>query len=127
MTTQFVLVTIIAALISGLIGVLISARFFSRLEKRKLKIDTARRLLGYRYDVTSEQFSVAINEVFVVFGDSSKVLKAMQDFYEALSAPGKPHADERLVTFLKTICEDVGIVHKDISDAYFRKTFNLRN
>ena len=75
---QFVLVTIVASLLSGLLGVFASAWFFARFEKRKLKMDTARRLLGHRFDITGEQFSAAMNEVFIVFADSPKVINAMQ-------------------------------------------------
>lgn len=124
---QFVLVTIISSLISGLVGVFVSAYYFTRLEKHKMKMDTARRLLGHRYDISGAQFSAAMNEVFIIFADSPKVISAMQDLYQTLSTPGKPFADDKLVTLLKAVCSDVGIVHKNINDAYFIKTFNARS
>jgi len=48
MTTEQILVTIIASLLSGLIGVGVSSYFYSRLERRKTKMDTARKLFGGR-------------------------------------------------------------------------------
>lgn len=126
MTRDAILVTLVAALCSGVVGVGISAWFFARLERRKLKMDTARRLIGHRFDITGSDFSVAMNEVFIVFADSPQVISAMTALYEALSAPGKPNADDRLVTLLKEICRDLRITHGEINDAYFLKTFNAR-
>ena len=61
-----VYVTIISSLSSGIIGIIISSWFYNRLEKRRLKTDTVKRLLGYRYHVTGEGFSRALNEAFII-------------------------------------------------------------
>lgn len=77
MTRNAVLVAIVASLFSGIVGVGISAWFFARFERRKLKMDTARRLIGYRFDITGQEFSAAMNELVVVFADSPEVINAM--------------------------------------------------
>jgi len=77
MTASAILVTIIASLISGLVGVGVSTWYFYKLERHKLKLDLARRLLGNRYSITGDAFSCAMNEVIAVFADSQDVLAKM--------------------------------------------------
>lgn len=113
-------ITIITSLVSGLLGVLVSYYFMSKLEVKKIKIDTARRILGYRYDISSDGFQQAMNEVFIVFAKSKPVIKAMDEFWTVLQTPkeylSNDVANDKLINFLKEICKDVGISHKDIFD-----------
>jgi len=130
------------SLFSGLAGVLVGAVITYILQHRLLdkqlaaadkshirtaKFDTARRLFGYRHSIMGDGFSTAMNEVFVVFGDSPSVMRAMGGLYGALSAPGKPMAEDALISFLKAICDDLGIDYSTLNDSYFIKTFNARN
>jgi hypothetical protein len=124
MTFAYISLTIIASLISGALGAYLTSIHYEKVEQKKIKIDTARRLIGYRYDVLGEGFTIAMNEAFIVFADSSDVIKAMDNLYTVLSTPGKPLADQKLVTFLKSVCQNVGIAHKDLNDSYFLKVFN---
>ncbi|MBV5329431.1 MAG: hypothetical protein JZU65_17705 [Chlorobium sp.] len=127
MSTEAIIVTVIASLLSGLIGVGVSAWFFYKLERHKLKLDLARRLLGNRYSITGDNFSSAINEVIAVFADSQDVLQLMGKLYEALQTPGKPNADGALIDFLKAVCKSSGLTQATLNDSYFIKTFNARN
>jgi len=120
-----VYIAIISSLLSGLIGVIISSWFYNRLEKRKFKLDTVRRLLGYRYHVTGEGFSRALNEAFIVFADNSEVVKAIENFHVAIISPGKPDIDNKLLSVFKAVCKDVNCLPKDINDTYFLKAFNI--
>ena len=76
MPTENIYVTIVASGISGIAGVIISTIFYIRHENRKDKLETLRRFMGNRYDLVGDEFSRAINEVFVVFKKSPKVMKA---------------------------------------------------
>jgi hypothetical protein len=127
LSTEAIIVTVIASLLSGLIGVGVSAWFFYKLERHKLKLDLARRLLGNRYSITGDNFSSAINEVIAVFADSQDVLQLMGKLYEALQTPGKPNADGALIDFLKAVCKSSGLTQATLNDSYFIKTFNARN
>jgi len=118
------LVIILASLLSGLIGVLISTYFYHKLEKKKIKFDTARHLFGYRYNIQSDGFKKSMNEIFIVYADQPKVIKAMEDLYTALQTPSKPNADDKLVTLLKEICNDLDIDYSTVNESYFLKTFN---
>lgn len=72
-----IILTLAASLLSGLVGIAVSACFFARLERRKLKVDTARRLLGSRFNIEGPEFQQAMNEVTVVFADERKVTEAI--------------------------------------------------
>lgn len=127
LSTEAIIVTVIASLLSGLIGVGISAWFFYKIERHKLKLDLARRLLGNRYSITGDNFSCAMNEVIAVFADSQDVLQKMGKLYEALQTPSKPNADGALIDFLKAVCKSSGLTQATLNDGYFIKTFNARN
>lgn len=127
LSTEAIIVTVIASLLSGLIGVGVSAWFFYKIERHKLKLDLARRLLGNRYSITGDNFSCAMNEVIAVFADSQDVLQQMGKLYEALQTPGKPNADGALIDFLKAVCKSSGLTQATLNDGYFIKTFNARN
>jgi hypothetical protein len=119
-------ITIISSLLSGLIGVGVSIFVFYKLERHKLKLDLARRLLGYRFNITGDDFSCALNEVIAVFADNPIVLKKMEKLYEVLQTPGKPNANSAIIDFLKEECKSSGLTQATLNDGYFLKTFNPR-
>lgn len=127
MTTEAIVVTILSSLISGLIGVGVSAWFFYKLERHKLKLDLARRLLGNRYSIMGDDFSCAMNEVLVVFADSEDVLQKTARLYETIQTQGKPNVDGALIDFLKAVCKNSGLTQITLNDTYFIKTFNARS
>jgi len=127
MSNEAILVTLLSSLLSGIVGIGISSWFYYRLERHKLRLDLTRRLLGHRHSITGEEFSTAMNEVFVVFSDSKEVLRNMERLYETLQTQGKPNADSIFTDFLKSVCKASGLKQKTLNDAYFIKTFNARN
>ena len=127
MSTEAILITLISSLLSGLIGVYVSMWYFYKLERHKMKLDLARRLLGNRFSISGDAFSCAINEVIAVFADSDEVLQKMGKLYEVLQAHGKPNADGALIDFLKAVCKSSGLTQAVLNDAYLLKTFNARN
>ena len=127
MSTEAIVVTVISSLISGLSGVAVATWYFYKLERHKLKVDLARRLLGNRFSVSGDAFSCAMNEVIAVFADSEDVLNKMGRLYEALQAHGKPNAEVALIDFLKSVCRASGLTQATLNDAYLLKTFNARN
>ena len=118
-------VTIIASLLSGLIGVIVSSCFYRKYENRKQKFDTFRRLLGNRFAIAEgresnaersrEEFFAALNEVFVVIHDSVPVRNALNKYHESKSQ------DDRLRLF-KAICKNLKVSYK-FNDSFFEKPF----
>jgi hypothetical protein len=128
MTLVSILVTLVASLMSGLAGAGISLWFFYyKLERRKLKLDLTRRLLGYRFSIKGDGFSCAMNEVIAVFSDSPDVLQKMGDLYQVLQTEGKPNVESALIDFLKSVCENSRLTQATLNDSYIIKTFNARN
>lgn len=125
--TDTLLVTILSSLISGLVGVGISAWYIYKLERHKQKLDLARRLLGNRYSISGEAFSCAMNEVIVIFADSEDVLSKMAHLYDTLQLHGKPNVDGALIDFLKSVCKASGLTQAILNDTYLLKTFNARD
>lgn len=118
--------TIVASLLSGLLGVLISSAFYERLERRRYKRETVRRLLGARFDIGSVDFKTAMNEIPVVFSDSRKVMIALEDFWQELHTPEKTDANPKMAKFLRVVCEDVGVIHKGADDKFFLRYFGAQ-
>ena len=127
LSNQAIFITIISSLVSGIVGAVLSVWYFYKLERHKLKLDLARRLLGNRYSITGDAFSCAMNEVIAVFSDSEEVLSKMSRLFEALQTHGKPNADGALIDFLKEVCKASGLSQLTLNDSYFIKTFNARN
>ena len=127
MSTEAIVVTVVSSLVSGIVGAVLSTWYFYKLERHKLKLDLARRLLGKRFSISGDAFSCAVNEVIAVFADSEDVLSKLRGLYEALQAHGKPNADAALIDFLKAVCKASGLTQVTLNDAYMLKTFNARN
>lgn len=131
MPPEMIILTLGASLLSGLIGVVVSACFFVRLERRKLKVDTARRLLGSRFNIEGTEFQQAMNEVMVVFADEKRVTEAMDAFWNVIE---KEHGPERtqkanagLLAVLKAVCRGIGLHPKNLSDAHYLRFFSVPN
>jgi hypothetical protein len=127
LSNQAILITVMASLISGIVGSVFSVWYFYKLERHKLKLDLARRLLGNRFSITGDAFSCAMNEVIAVFSDSDQVLSKMGRLFEALQSPGKPNAEGALIDFLKAVCQSSGLSQVTLNDGYLIKTFNPKN
>lgn len=127
LSNQAIFITVISSLVSGVIGAALSVWYFYKLERHKLKLDLARRLLGNRFSISGDAFSCAMNEVIAVFADSDEVLLKMGRLYEALQISGKPNAEGTLIDFLKAVCKASGLTQVALNDAYLLKTFNARN
>ncbi len=122
------LIVIIAAIISGLLGVVISLRYYRRQEKYLRKLKTLKDFAGYRYDLRGENFTRAMNEIFIVFSDSTKVKQALKKFYENTVSPMRSSAlaDQYLVELFKSMCEDLNIKTTDFTDSFFLIAFNVK-
>jgi hypothetical protein len=121
---QNVIVMVIAPLFSGLLGVVISTIYYRRYEKRKMKIDTLKKFAGNRYDLNGDEFSRALNEIFIVFQDSPAVMEALSDYHEVVTA--RQESGDRLIKLFKAMCKDVNIKFEQFNDSFFLSPFNTR-
>jgi hypothetical protein len=120
-----VLAIVFSSLISGLIGVIISTIFYQRMEKKKLRIDTAKKLIGNRHDLTGQEFTQALNEALIVFSDNKIILQALNELFKNARMPEKPDINETILTLFKAVCADVKLFPKNINDTVFLTAFNV--
>ena len=122
------LMVIIAAIISGFLGVVISIVYYRRHEKYQRKLKTLSDFARYRYDIQGEDFTRALNEIFVVFSDSEKVKQALRKFHENTISPARSSdlANQYLIELFKSMCEDINIKTSDFTDNFFLMPFNVK-
>ncbi len=117
-------VIIISSLISGIVGVLISICYYRRYEKRKVRIDTVKRFFSNRYDLKGDEFSRALNEIYIVFNGSSEVMSALADFHGKVVS--RQNSEDALLKLHKALCISVGISFDKFNDSFFLTPFNTK-
>ncbi|MDE0405704.1 MAG: hypothetical protein OXI53_10370 [Nitrospira sp.] len=126
MINEQILVMIISSLLSGLIGVAVSSWFYARLEKRKMKMETARKMFGSRHDISSTKFQESLNEIMIIFSDSQEIIEAVENSLTIAATPQSARApgaeNEVLIKLMKAVCQNIGIKQR-LSDAYYLKYF----
>lgn len=125
-TASYALLTITAAVISGVAGVVISTMYYRRYEKHKVKMETAKRFIGNRYDLRGEEFTRALNEVFIIFHDAKPVIDALAEFHNVITAKQASLSNDKLVKLFKEVCKDVNINYASINDSFFLRPFNVK-
>lgn len=129
MTKEAVFFALVSSAISGILGVVISSRFYSRLERRRIKMKTAIKMFGNKHDISGNSFKESINEAIIVFSDSEDVVQNVQNLFQVVGTPKAaktPDAsEEALIKLMKSICKDVGIKHKNLPDSYYLKFFTV--
>jgi hypothetical protein len=121
-------IVLISSIISGLLGVLISVWFYRRSEIRQAKFRIIQQLLGNRNDLKGQSFTEALNQVFVGFHDSEKVLLKLKEFHETIirRPVSNDLANQKLLELFKAICEELNIEPGPLTDSFFLQAFNIR-
>jgi len=119
-----IIVTVVSPLLSGLVGMIISTVYYRRYEKRRTKIDTFKRFFANRYDLRGDEFSRAINEIFVIFHDSEEVLSSLRAYHQRVT--NRQDSEGELLRLHKAMCNDVKIRFDKFNDSFFLRPFNTR-
>lgn len=121
--------TLIASLLSGVVGVTISTLYYRRHEKRKQKFEVLRRIVGTRYALTEKTtneakvvFFSALNEVVVLFHDDREVIGALNNLHRELKVQGRLH--DNLVTLFKAMCRNLNVSSAGLNDEFFLRPFS---
>jgi hypothetical protein len=118
-TTVSIWVAIASSVISGIVGVVVTLVYSHLYEKRRMKLDVLKRFAAYRYDTGGVEFVKAMNEIFIVFQDSRKVMQALADFHRFASPDDWR---DSLIRLFKAMCGDAG-VRVDFNDSFFLKPY----
>ena len=121
---------VIGAVVGAFIGALASFIFHSLLDKRKIKIEVARKLFGNRHNIRGPEFQQALNESIIVFSSSKNVKDAVKillatALIQEQHRVGKPMG-AALIKLMKSICEDLNI-KTNLTDAEYLMFFSTRN
>ncbi len=120
-----ILIVIIAALISGIVSIVISNRYYQRNENRRLKINVLQQLIGNRHDFKGDKCTEALNQIAVVFCDSDDVIQAYKTFFKSVSS-GSPNNNSEFIDLCKSICKHLNVTSPLLNDDVFLQVFNLR-
>ena len=124
MNNTAIVVTIISSVISGIVAAIISLAYYRHHEKRRIKIDTFKRFFSNRYDLKGDEFSRALNEIFVVFHDSEEVISTLREYHQRVT--DRQGSEEALLELNKALCKDVKISFDRFNDSFFLRPFNTR-
>jgi hypothetical protein len=117
--------TILAALVSGLITFFVSTWFYVRHERRKEKLLILREIMGNRHGLVPDgnteakaRFFQALNSAFAVFHKSKSVVKALQDF-----KTHKNRSADNVTQLIRRMSEDLNIDTSYLDDSFFDEPF----
>ena len=120
-----VLSVVVSALVSGLLGVLVSNWYYRRNEIRRLKLKVLQQLMGSRYDFHNERMVEALNQIPVVFYESKEVLTAFKAYQEHCMNPVQNYdlGIERLLDLFKAMYKHLNIDTAPLTDNNIRNFF----
>ena len=118
---------ILTALLSGLAGALLSTAVYVHREKRAFKVNTIKKFAANRYDIVGDDFTKALNEIFIVFNDSEEVMNALSDFHRIVTTrQGTTQANDGLVRLYKSMCNNTKVKYERFNDSFFLMPFNIK-
>lgn len=141
MTVQQAIITLIAAIISGILATIITISINAYLADIKRKQDLVDDIFGFRYqltdgkvtnrDIYAKGFSRAMNRVLIFFCKDRNVLDKYDIFFNTLLISDENErrikSDEALINFLKELCKAAHIKSDNWNDSVFKRTFNIDN
>lgn len=115
----------VSALLSGLLGVLISNRDHRRNEIKQVKLRVLQQLMGSRYAVNGKDFLGTLNQVAVIFHDSKEVLIALKSVHEDVMSPNRNPdlSNQKLLELFKAMFKHLGINTEPLTDNFFLTFF----
>ncbi len=135
MSKEQIAITLVGAIISGVLATIITLIINAKTEKKRRKQQLVDDIFGYKYqmtDSTSNVFDIncqgltrALNRVTIVFHDDSDVLQALDNLWAAIKGNNTKITDDVLITLLKTMCKSAGIKCNDWNDSRFTRVFKV--
>ena len=100
--------------------------YYRKHEKQQFKIATFKKFCANRYDLKSQDFTQALNEIFVAFQDCKNVQDKLSNFHRTIVSRNLSLADHDLVELFKAMCKDVKINPNQFSEDFFLRPFNAK-
>jgi len=131
MTLTNAIITLIGAVLSGVLATIITLYINHKNEVMREKKTVVAEIFGYRFLLKkqggAEKFYAALNKVPIVFNDEEEVLQAYEELHanlliKDLDERGKKMNDS-LVTLLKALCTATGIKCDNWNDSKVLNVF----
>lgn len=135
---QQIIVTLIAAIISGVLATIITLAINSYQETMRTKRALVDDIFGFKYqlannpsnnilDIYSNGLVRALNRITIVFNKDEKVLRACDELFSTLQIANEREreikSNEAIITLLKELCKASHIKCKNWNDSRFNRTF----
>lgn len=116
MTVQAAIITLVAAIISGVLATVVTIFVNAKREERQMKRRLVEEIFGNRYvlsekpvsstSTAKDDFSNALNKVPIVFNKDENVMKAYDEFYRIVQEKNcnGDKKNDALITFMKALC-----------------------
>ncbi len=114
-------------LFSGLIAAIVTFFLQRHYMKYDLKYNIISDFFKYRYDITGDEFSRAINNIYLIFSDDENVVKSVDDFNNAINNK-EPNdtCNNKLYNIYYNMCKNIKI--KPVDEKKFSdKVFNIKS
>lgn len=124
------ILTLVASLLSGVVGAFGSTYYYTQYERSRFKKDTLRRFAANRDALTEGQgseaeFARAVNESVVVFNDDPEVMDALSDFREAATeGAGDQILRGRIIALFKAMCDASDVKYDHFDDLEILSPFS---
>ena len=128
-------ITLVGAIISGVLATVITLVINAKAEKKRRKQQLVDDIFGYKYqmtgaksdslDINCQGLTRALNRVTIVFHDDSDVLQALDNLWAAVKGDNTKITDDLLITLLKTMRKSAGIKCNDWNDSRFIRVFKV--
>lgn len=136
MTNEYVVVTLIAAIISGVLATAITLFVNYKIEQLKMKRALVDDVFGYRFQLTNgcsndkSEICRALNRIPIIFNGDKNVLIAYDKFHDVVTTPqfsrtGSGKIDDALITLYKEMCKAAKIEVGNWNDSKIMRVLNV--
>ena len=134
MSKEQIAITLVGAIISGVLATIITLVINAKAEKKRRKqlVDD---IFGYKYQMTGSTLNAldincqgltrALNRVIIVFHDDPEVMKALDNLWLAINGENTKITDDLLITLLRAMSKSAGIKCNDWNDSRFTRVFKV--
>ena len=101
-------VPVLIRFVPMVLATVIGLHFFKKQHLHKMRMDLFEDLMGNRHNLTGDDFTSALNRVFVVFDDDPAVVRAVREFTHVAAEQSATNKD--LINVFRVICRNLILV-----------------
>ena len=118
---------VISSLLSGILGVIISAFYYSKKEKKNLQVNLITDLFGNRHKITSDDFNNSLNRVPIVFCESTLIISEYIKFHDLLTKErNSQKINDQLFYFLNLLVKHTKLSKNGFNDEVILRVYGIK-